>query len=1751
MTRPRFRVEDYTVGWVCARPVELAAATGMLDENHGALPRDGVAANLYTLGRIGDHKVVIACLPAGHIGTSSAAAVAAEMQSKFISIRFGLMVGIAGGVPSSDADIRLGDVVVSQPRLQHGGVAQYDLGKTGPSGFTRTGSLDAPPAVLLSALAILQSNHLRRTGNLSVYLSALGHVPDFAYGNAGPDVLFESTYDHVEGPTCDRCSRSRLVERTSRGGQEIAVHYGTVASGNQVMKDGVTRDKISSGLGGVLCFEMEAAGLMNSFPCLVIRGICDYADSHKNKRWQPYAAATAAAVAKEILSVIPAAEVSNTHTMGEAIDDNEDKRTDDGDDENYTFKLNEEHAILEATKWLVDFTRDSLEERVKQVEPYLEKSLLDWFNNRPEFKRWSSDRSSQFLWYARESDPGIISHQVRQLSGNMNAHNQDLAHFLCSPSIPVRRQLVEQPLTSAHVLCSIIAQLLHSDYDLGKDDRLKCINSIHEKQISAAFTSAHSVSARSLFNLLKCLVDAKPNWEIQIVIDSIDHLPQEDCFYFLRQLRHLYNATMGTTEVIIKVLVTSRRTERIQEILKNLPFIDQEAEASECLASLRQNACNLRQMHVSEGQDDTGNWIWKNQAYHDWDIADRSSILWIQGKPGSGKSALSKRILGKFQKEHGVKSHVEIFNEINASADSGKASGLQHKLLKNAEADIKTIIAGFFYNRRGGQTETKHAQMLHSLLFQVLQQDGRLFTSFQEIYRNLRDNSVNTVNWSYEELKTIFLNLATFDRFPLKIYFVIDAMDESDEEERTEILSLLPNARSEQAPCTIKIIIASRPSTDVRTALEDLKNCHQIILENENRGDIKRVVEAGLVPIKEVLGPDFQLVYSYLISNSHGVFLWVELVMRKLKQYVWDGATGEGIRIRLKDIPEDLYPFYSDIIKKLKVRDKYDIAEAMDMLTWVSFTLRPLELREFGDAIAISTVSGIEQLDTAVLHAKRYQNLGHLRKGIKSRSGGLLEVTIPKTLEQQFHFQSKVEPQDLAATEIVQLLHQIVKDFLLTEESATPFNANVAYGDKVIASACVRYLVHSLSYTNFLGTVVKEVSRWELTDYECFVRHLEDRPLLNYALSYLPFHIDRLCTQEDARNLLQSLQRIQERPENYAANGLCKEFRKYDLAANRGLTGVVKSALEAKASVDGFDEKNASTPLVAAAKSGSCDAAKILIEGGASLDLSWEARGTALHAAIAAGDINMVKLFLIHGVNTGARDLGESSAFTIAARAENHNIVRLLTNMGADISARDERGWTALHRIVSEGKSAMVELLIASRVPANAHTNDGLTALHLAEAKQDEEMVNVLLQQERVDPNSKDRDGRTPLLRAIENGHEAIVKLLLGEERVDPNTKDTYGCTPLSRAIRNGHISIVGLLLERAVDVDSKDENGWTPLSWAATYGYEEVVKLLLEKAVNVGSEDKDGRTPLSWAAENGCQVVVGLLLEKTVNADYEDNNVVGLLLEKTVNADSEDNNGRTPLSWAAENGRDAVVKLLLEKAVNVDSEDGNDWTPLSWAARYGYEEVVKLLLEKAVNVDSEDVNGWTPLSWAATYGYEKVVKLLLEKAVNVDSEDKNGWTPLSWAAGNGCEAVVELLLEEAANIDSEDEDGRTPLSWAAENGCQDNDGRTPLSWAAENGRDAVVKLLLGKAVDVDSKGNNGWTPLSFAAMNGQQAVVELLLEKAANVDTEDEDGMTPLSLAALSGYGEVVELLESGTSSTHPPTAGQFPIRRSILDPR
>jgi nucleoside phosphorylase len=311
---PPLANSEYQVGWICALPLEMTAARAMLDEIHEQpQEQDPSDQNNYCLGRIQRHNVVIAWLP--DYGTTSAAVVAEQMLHTFKEIRFGLMVGIGGGVPSVKNDIRLGDVVVSRPEGTLGGVVQYDSGKAMKDGhFEQTGSLDRPPRTLLTAQRTLEATHDMEDNKIPIFLSEMGtNYPKtrikFVCPGAENDQLFREDYEHPDmSLNCDACEASQLIHRQPRESDTPHVHYGLIASGNQVIKHGLTRSKYGKQL-GVLCFEMEAAGLMNHFKCLVIRGICDYSDSHKNKRWQPYAAATAAAYAKELLLVTPAYKV--------------------------------------------------------------------------------------------------------------------------------------------------------------------------------------------------------------------------------------------------------------------------------------------------------------------------------------------------------------------------------------------------------------------------------------------------------------------------------------------------------------------------------------------------------------------------------------------------------------------------------------------------------------------------------------------------------------------------------------------------------------------------------------------------------------------------------------------------------------------------------------------------------------------------------------------------------------------------------------------------------------------------------------------------------------------------------------------------------------------------------------------------------------------------------------------------------------------------------------------------------------------------------------------------------------------------------------------------------------------------------------------------------------------------------------------------------------------------------------------------
>jgi nucleoside phosphorylase len=290
------KYEDYTVAWICALPFEATAAMFMLDELHdGEFPWRSGQESIYTAGSLNGHNVVIACLPKGEYAIGAAARVVGQLRLCFPNLTFGLMVGIGAGVPGPEHDIRLGDVVVGSPEDSSGGCVGYDLGKETIDGFKLKGWLNATDPVLRSAIASIES----RAGHhgdvfvqyLEVFRGGDYRGRKFLHPGTENDLLYHAV------------RTNELVKRPVRDLHAPVVHYGLSASGNKVVKHATLRDELRD-RHNIICFEMEAAGLMNTLPVAVIRGISDYADSHKNDIWQPYAAATAAAYAKGLLKVI-------------------------------------------------------------------------------------------------------------------------------------------------------------------------------------------------------------------------------------------------------------------------------------------------------------------------------------------------------------------------------------------------------------------------------------------------------------------------------------------------------------------------------------------------------------------------------------------------------------------------------------------------------------------------------------------------------------------------------------------------------------------------------------------------------------------------------------------------------------------------------------------------------------------------------------------------------------------------------------------------------------------------------------------------------------------------------------------------------------------------------------------------------------------------------------------------------------------------------------------------------------------------------------------------------------------------------------------------------------------------------------------------------------------------------------------------------------------------------------------------------
>ena len=320
----RLTAQEYTVAWLCALPqIELVAATAMLDLEHESLSLQAFDENSYTYGSINGHNVVIASMPPGQPGKVSAFKLVQPLSQSFPNLKIHLFVGIGSGVPripppdNPEDDVHLGDVVIGwaeQPGVP--GVVQWDFVRYMEDRNTEPlGVLDKPERRILNALGLVLRNRKFKRTNFPEHFERLQVLGSFSHPGLAHDKLFNSTYSHVGEPNCSLCERAQLAERVPRVNQDLIFHLGTIVSGDTIVEDPQRRNEISKIYRGALCFEMEAAGVMDDKHCLIIRGIADYADSHKNDLWQNYAAGTAAVFAREFLLTLQPQVVNGMKCM--------------------------------------------------------------------------------------------------------------------------------------------------------------------------------------------------------------------------------------------------------------------------------------------------------------------------------------------------------------------------------------------------------------------------------------------------------------------------------------------------------------------------------------------------------------------------------------------------------------------------------------------------------------------------------------------------------------------------------------------------------------------------------------------------------------------------------------------------------------------------------------------------------------------------------------------------------------------------------------------------------------------------------------------------------------------------------------------------------------------------------------------------------------------------------------------------------------------------------------------------------------------------------------------------------------------------------------------------------------------------------------------------------------------------------------------------------------------------------------------
>ena len=594
---------------------------------------------------------------------------------------------------------------------------------------------------------------------------------------------------------------------------------------------------------------------------------------------------------------------------------------------------------------------------------------------------------------------------------------------------------------------------------------------------------------------------------------------------------------------------------------------------------MRTGAENARKDLIADGEKNTGQWILSDPQYLGWRDEPGSALLWLQGNPGTGKSTLMKQI--------------------------------QNRLV-NGDTLSKTVVASFYYSAREGEPETSHKTMLQAVLHQILlQKTEETYPFFRPIFREKRGKMQP---WRFEELRSIFVSISRSHSESLEFFLLLDALDESDNDRLSEIITLLKDGITSEAK--LKILVASRPGPIIGSELA--KSRYHLILENRNEKDIEKMIATSIGFLQESDTATFEWISKYILSRAKGVFLWVSLIVSNIERLSLEGWSIFELKSNVQALPDSLLPYYKRITSRLACQEDAIVKEGIRMLLWIVYSERPLTVVEFRDAAATSCLSTVNPFMGSNSNLHDYRLKG-LKERLMRNCGELVEVKHP--------VQRAVESSNVDPGDVVQLFHETVREFLKDPKGpAAPFYMKTMLGHAEIAVVCARYIRMALILSwrrkeeSHSLRATETSSSWNYETHRRFAQHLSDRPLLPYALKFLPRHMNFLEDPGQARTtciecfndfdsyhgllFLSSWLQISFGLPSCKVTVDADEAAKFRVcslvaAADQGLATAVKCLMELQTASDTVEETINHSALQIASKNGHTDVVNILIDYGA------------------------------------------------------------------------------------------------------------------------------------------------------------------------------------------------------------------------------------------------------------------------------------------------------------------------------------------------------------------------------------------------------------------------------------------------------------------------------------------------------------------------------------------------------------------------